>query len=269
MIPITRSIKPRGSNAESISGVNVNNECRTRIRNTEKSRKHFLTNANSENQYNDDDPPEDMPGDGDAGGDGEEGKEEEFGANQFIGRKKTCPHYRQLTTARVANLAHDTFVPNGKVDCCSVGGKKTRYGAHDIEDLVNFGVDPNLQNGVALYRGESTQSFGLSLKSSGNRSRGCYIRTVKKGTPAETDGSLKAGDKILRVNGKDVSHEEPANVANIIRDTPADPLVLDITRGGSGTLSSGDGSYSSHSACPYFISRALSKDADIIFAPYN
>jgi hypothetical protein len=45
---------------------------------------------------------------------------------------------------------------------------------------------------------------------------------------------------------------------------------LDVTRGGSGSLASrGDGSYSPHAACPYYVSQMLSKDAEIVFAPYN
>ena len=86
----------------------------------------------------DEDPPDDLPGDGnvDAMQDGpREGEDED---NNFVSRSKTCPHYRQLTANRVANLAHSTFVPNSKTDCCTVGGKKSKYGAHDIEDLVEF-----------------------------------------------------------------------------------------------------------------------------------
>ena len=53
-----RSIKPRGQ-AEPVTGVNVNSECRLRVRNTEKFRKHRLGNpASSRGPYVDDDPPE-------------------------------------------------------------------------------------------------------------------------------------------------------------------------------------------------------------------
>ena len=261
-----RSIKPRGNGAEAITGVNVNNECRLRVRNTEKIRKSCLTNPRGE-RYDDDDPPENMNGDDEGGGQegGDDGPIEGDNNGGYIRRSKTCPHYRQLTTSRVANLTHSTFVPSAKVDCCSVGGKKTKYGAHDIEDLVDFGVDPYKQKNIALYRKEPTQSFGLSLKG-GNG--GCFVREVKKDSPADMNGSIKAGDKILRVNGSNVSMNGPAEVVNKIKSTASDPLLLDVSRGGSGSLSSGDG-YSSRAACPYYISHALSKDADIIFAPYN
>ncbi|KAL7540832.1 hypothetical protein ACHAXR_010746 [Thalassiosira sp. AJA248-18] len=277
---IHKSIKPRGQNADAITGVNVNNECRLRVRNTEKSRKHQLANPNPDrgHPYNDDDPPDVMPGDGDAGGGGQQdggmddGPDPDGGDNEtnqsYIHRSRTCPHYRQLSTSRVANLAHSTFVPNNKVDCCSVGGKKSKYGAHDIEDLVNFGVDPYLLD-VALYRREATESIGLSLKS--GSSGGCFVQAVRPNTPAEINGTIMAGDKIVRVNGNNVSTANPATVVGKIKDATSDPLMMDVSRGGSGSLtSSGEsGGYSSRAACPYYLSHVLQKDADIVFAPYN
>lgn len=260
---IHKSIKPRGNHAETTPGINVTNECRNRTRNTEKMRRQFLSTVESDQAYDDDDPPDDLPGDGDGGGGGEESAE-----NQFLSRKKTCPHYRQLTSGRIANLVSSTFVPNNKVDCCSVGGKKSTYGAHDIEDLVSFGVDPYLQKNVAFYRENSSQPFGLELKVNEGRRRGCYVKGAKKGFPAD-NGTLKEDDKILRVNGSNVSHMNSQEVAELIRDSSNDPLLLDVSRGGSGTLSSSDGNYSPHAACPYYISQALAKDAEIVFAPYN
>ncbi|KAL7551056.1 hypothetical protein ACHAWF_014257 [Thalassiosira exigua] len=265
----TRSIKPRGRGAEAVKGINVNNECRLRVRNTEKARKHRLQNPSGD-PYNDDDPPESLPSDGDPGGGGpDDGPEEGADAeNQsYLRRARTCPHYRQLTASRVASLAHASFVPDGRVDCCSAGGKKSKYGAHDIEDLVSFGVDPYLQRGVALYRDDPEESFGLSLTSGGG---GCLVGEVKKDTPAEASGSIKKGDKIVRVNGRDVSASSARDVVGAIKDAGSGPLLLDVSRGGAGSLSStGDGQYSSRAACPYYTSQVLAKDADIIFAPYN
>ncbi|KAL9186838.1 hypothetical protein ACHAXT_010558 [Thalassiosira profunda] len=272
---IHKSIKPRGRGAEPVVGVNVNNECRLRVRNTEKARRHLLTNSNGSGgeRYDDDDPPEVMNGDGEAGGatqTQDEGPAEGEEDQSWVRRNRTCPHYRQLTTSRVANLAHATFVPSTKVDCCSAGGKQSKYGAHDIEDLVNFGVDPYKQKDVALYRKEPGESFGLSLKGAAGRGGGCFVRAVKPGTPADQNGSIHVDDKILRVNGSDVSSSGPADVVNRIKGTTSDPLVLDVSRGGSGSLAnSGQDEYSSRAACPYYLSQVLSKDADIIFAPYN
>jgi hypothetical protein len=271
-----RSIKPRGQDADAVTGVNVNNECRLRVRNTEKSRRHQLTNpgSNRDGPYLDDDPPETMPGDGEAGGaqdggaDGGPASGEGEEDQGYLRRSRTCPHYRQLTTSRVANLTHSTFVPSGKVDCCSVGGRQSKYGAHDIEDLVNFGVDPYTQRDIALYRREPTESFGLSLRGA-DRNGGSLVREVRKDTPADINGSIKVGDKIMRVNGTNVSNSNPATVVEAIKQVKSDPLLLDVSRGGSGTLSSLDDGYSSRSACPYYLSQILAKDADIVFAPYN
>ncbi|KAK1746284.1 DNA repair helicase RAD3 [Skeletonema marinoi] len=264
---IHKSIKPRGGGSgEEVKGINVNNECRMRVRNTEKSRKHQLTNPTSHGPYEDDDPP-DGPGDGDMGQSqqqqGEDGVVEggESEENSFLSRQKTCPHYRQLSTSRVANLVHSAFVPNNGVDCCSIGGKESKFGAHDIEDLVQFGVDPNIQRGIALYRKEPTDSLGLSLKKGAGNRRGCFINKVKEDTPAAMNGSLQVEDRIVH----------PAHVSTMIKGLTKDPVVLDVTRGGSGSLSSrgGDGNYSSHAACPYYITQLLAKDAEIVFAPYN
>ena len=280
-------MKPRGvPQGENVSPrVNVSNECRLRVRNTEKARKHQLSNTGSSERdpYNDNDPPEFMLGDGDGGvGAGEtledtpvaEGDGDE---NQgYIGRSKTCPHYRQLTAGRIANLAHSAFVPDGKVNCCSTGGKQSKYGAHDIEDLVSFGVNPYLQKDVALYRNEPNESLGLSLRGEGGRNGGSVVREVRKNYPADICGSIKADDKIMRVNGCDVSQSSPAAVVELIKTCTSDPLVLDVARGGAGGFGnlSNDSSrdeegYSSHAACPYYISQALAKDADIVFCPYN
>ncbi len=283
-----RNVKPRGDQQGDYTSprVNISNECRLRVRNTEKARKYRLSNSGSSSSehdpYNDNDPPAFMPGDGDGLGEGAEepledtpmGEVEGEEGQGYIGRSKTCPHYRQLTASRIANLAHSTFVPNEKVNCCSVGGKQSTYGAHDIEDLVSFGVDPYLQKDIALYRSEVTESFGLSLRGQGGRYGGSVVREVKKDTPADICGSIKADDKIMRVNGQDVSQSNPATVVELIKSSSSDPLLLDVSRraGVLANLSSSrrdDEGYSSHAACPYYISQALAKDADIVFCPYN
>jgi S1-C subfamily serine protease len=146
---------------------------------------------------------------------------------------------------------------------------KSKYGTHDIEDLVKFGVDPYVQRDIALYRKDLTDSLGLSLKKGAGNKRGCFIKAVKDETPAAMNGSLQAEDRIIRVNGNDVFNSDPANVSTLIKSQKEDPIVLDVTRGGSGSLSRGDGGYSSHAACPYYVSQMLSKDAEIVFAPYN
>ena len=168
-------------------------------------------------------------------------------------------------------LAQSAFVPDAKsVNCCSAGGKKSKFGAHDIEDLVNFGVDPYVQRDVAVYRRNAVESFGLSLKGASGRGGGCFVKQVKKGTPAEIPGAIKEEDKILKVNGRDVSFSEATEVVSRVKATgPGEPLMLDVSRGGSLSSNDGEGGYSERAACPYYVSQVLSKDAEIVFAPYN
>ena len=277
-----RSLKPRGVlQGDSTPRVNISNECRLRVKNTEKARKHQLSSGSSDNDpYNDNYPPEFMPGDGDGGAgeiledtpmnDGGDGVENQG----YISRSQTCPHYRQLTASRIANLVHATFVPDGKVNCCSVGGKQSKYGTHDIEDLVSFGIDPYLRRDIALYRNDPRESLGLSLQREDGRKGGSVVKAVKKNSPADNCGAIKSDDKIMRVNGCDVSQSDPAAVAELIKSCKSDPLLVDVSHGGGGlgniqSSAHDEIGYSSHSACPYYISQALAKDADIVFCPYN
>jgi Rad3-related DNA helicase len=48
-----------------------------------------------------------------------------------------------------------------------------------------------------------------------------------------------------------------------------DPLELQVLREEGAVLDEKHDTYSKHSACPYYLSRALSKHAEIVFAPYN
>ena len=260
---IHKSIKPR--NGDEAKGVNVNNECRTRVRNTEKARKHRLNNGSRNGEpYIDDDPPESMPGDGDASAAQQDGgpSQDDDG---YTRRRKTCPHYRQLTTTRVANLINSTFVPGNQVNSCCGGGKGSKFGSHDIEDLVRFGVDPYVQRDVTLYR-KHGESWGLQLESGKGASKKCIVRTVKPSTPADT-GSIQTADQVLKVNGHNVDNCSHSEVVARIKADASDQLVLDVAR--TGSLTNGDGTYSERSACPYYMSQVLAKDADLVFAPYN
>ena len=259
---IHKSIKPR--NGDEIKGVNVNNECRARVRNTEKARKHRLNNgSNNGEPYIDDDPPEAMPGDGDASADqhGEPSQDDDG----YTRRRKTCPHYRQLTTTRVANLINSTFVPGNQVNSCCGGGKGSKFGSHDIEDLVGFGVDPYVQKDVTLYRKDG-ESWGLQLESGSGGRKKCFVRTVKPSTPADT-GLIQTADQVLKVNGHTVGNCSHSEVVSRIKAVASDRLVLDVAR--TGSLTNGDGTYSERSACPYYMSQVLAKEADLVFAPYN
>jgi Fanconi anemia group J protein len=192
------------------------------------------------------------------------GDNDDTDGNFTSSKYKTCPHYRQLTTNRTASLAQSMFIPPKEVNCCSQGGEKSKMGLHDIEDLVAFGVNPHVQRGIAIYRDASKgASIGLTLK---EESYGTIVNSVKKEGAAATEGSIMENDRIVGVNGKDVASSSLADVSTEIRNATSDPVLLDVSRGQDLTM---QGDYSSHAACPYFLSRALSKQAEIIFAPYN
>jgi PDZ domain len=212
--------------------VNVNTACQLRVANTEKIRRQ-LWDAH-DFKYEDDHPPEHLLGDGD-GNLGQESDEEENldsdGNNTRSSswilknstKKLTCPHYRQLSSYRTAQMARTSFVASqDTIDCCKVGGEKTKLGTHDIEDLVSFGVNPYLHY-VSLYRHDSEGSFGIDVKND------CRIRTIRQGSPAEYCGQLQPGDMILAVNGKKVSSLK--EVEDRIKSTTTDLLELSVVRG--------------------------------------
>jgi hypothetical protein len=212
------------------SRTNVNTACQTRVRNTEKIRRALWKSYDF--HYDDNDPPQSFPGDGSGNpnGDDEDDANVEGGSEQsgdWILRKSTkkltCPHYRQLTTARTAQMLRSDFLVNQKtIDCCTTGGEKTKLGVHDIEDLVGFGVDPYVQKSVALYRQTGETSFGLNLGSD------CTIKEVTSGGAAESSGQIKKGDKIIGVNEKKVTNVQ--QIRDEISGTTSDPLELRILR---------------------------------------
>ena len=269
---IHKDLRPRAkADKSSDKNINVNNECRVRVRNTEKSRKQMWR---SDTQgYDDDKPPVDVTGDRAADAtaaagtqEGEAAEANDASDDGFRSKnRKMCPHYRQLTSNRVAALAHSMFTPNEKaVECCSLGGEQTKFGAHDIEDLVNFGVTPHTLSGVAIYRGNSS-SVGLQLSEVAG-SGCCKIGKVKEGA-AKVEGTLREDDRLAKFNGEDVRHLPLADVANRFRNATQDPITLDVVRGDVEETDGDD--YSPHSACPYYLSQILARNAELVFAPYN
>ena len=249
---IHREIKPRDGTSLS-RPVNTSLACQIRVKNTEKYRKDKL--GSYENPYDDDNPPFELPNDRTKGNTTETENED---------KKLTCEHYRQLTRSSLAASTQAEFAPSqDTVNCCSIGGERTKLGTFDIEDLVSFGMNPSVHK-VAIYRGDS-ESYGLSL--GGNRGE-CKILQIKANGPAYKEGTLRPGDTILMVNGKDMRHQEMKATAEACR-TSKDPLELQVIRSQGETPEDENSSYSQNAACPYYLSRALAKQAEIVFCPYN
>ena len=243
---------------------NLNTACQMRVGNTESYRKYAMRSQHVD--YDDDAPPTSHPGDdnndsgfvqnNDDDDDGGDGEERGAGTNRRLESDKTkmCPHYRQLTSEPLAKKAFSTFVPDkGKVNCCSMGGEKTKLGAHDIEDLVEFGVQPNVIRGVALYREPEVPSFGLQLGQKKGSKGSITVSNVPPGGSALKEGTIQPGDTIVTIDNLDVSRgRELSDVSNRIRETK-DPLLLDVYRGVGDDIDENE--YSEESACPYYLSR--------------
>lgn len=239
--------------------------------NTESFRKFGLRNR--EKGYEDGAPPTSHPGD-EAEDNGQHdngaGSDEEGEPAGRLERasSKMCPHYRQLTSESLAKKIHSTLVPDKQlVNCCSLGGEKTKLGTHDIEDLVDFGKQTNIKRGVALYRNPQNPSFGLKLGQVKGNMGSIVVDHVNESGAADKEGSIRAGDTIMSVDNVDVKvGKELSAVTRRIRETK-DPLMLDVYSGETNDIDVNE--YSEESACPYYLSRILAKNADIVFCPYN
>jgi hypothetical protein len=272
---IHKKLRPRSKvvGEESVQKTfdNINVGCQIRTQNVESYRRSRLKRSPME--YNDDSPPTHHPGD-----DGErqnaldENENEDGESGEWMESEKfqTCPHYRQLTNKNVTRKIHSMFVPDKqRVNCCSRGGEKSKFGTHDIEDLVRTGMNPNIRSGVALYRGSSNDAFGITMNQSKSGDEPISIKDIRHGSVAYEEGSLSVGDVLVSVNGIDVSRGHTIlSVSERIRESE-NPLVLDAYSRESGATDLDVDEYSEESACPYYLSKILSKSADLVFCPYN
>jgi len=282
---IHRDIRPRNG-VDSVhdkmkSKDNVNNACQLRVGNTEAYRKNAMNSRHL--TYSDDNPPFHHPGDGKGSHGGvaeevtrnnidmeEDERESEREDSGWIASEKSkmCPHYRQLTSVAFSKKAFEAFVPDReRVNCCSIGGDKTKFGAHDIEDLVKFSLVPNVKKGIALYRATPGSSYGLKLKQTKGERGPVTVNTVHPCGAAAIEGTIREEDTILSINKLDVSGGyELSDVSDRIRKAQ-DPLLIDVYNGDVNDVD--ENGYSVESACPYYLSRALANDAELLFCPYN
>jgi hypothetical protein len=284
--------------------VPINLACQARRMNTESDRKRRLKKI----EYNDDDPrpPDDFNGDDIDENhivvDGETTTQAETDENGATRRPRkpqpTCPHYRQLSSEWIASVAAKRFTGGHRLrgnnigGCCgsssAVGGEESAFGVHDMEDLVRFGKNPYKEENIAVYRGK-TGKFGFLVNNNvnerGNPTRGCHVVSLVTGGAAEFEARLQDGDKIFKVNGKDVRTWNKARIVELLGRTPKDqPARLNVMRAGSDTPELLDPEkdfvgaqdtdhpediYSDRSVCPYYVSRAIQAHAELTFAPYN
>jgi len=252
--------------------VSVSQECRCRVSNTERMRKKMWQ---SQTQFYDDDHPPDhvemdtseAPQQRIHESQGDDDQDEDW-IDPNASKKPCCPHYRQLTASRTAEMTYSQLVPQEEqVSRCTQGGESTKFGSHDIEDLVSFGMNPCIKRGVAVYRSESQPSFGMGIQKD-ERTRFLRVGSIAEGGAIAEEGTVNLGDFIVRLNGQDTSAMSMEQVANFMRSTE-DPLLLDVVSGNDIGVNADESGYSDHSPCPYYLSRALEKHAELIFAPYN
>jgi hypothetical protein len=280
--------------------VPINLACQMRRQNTESDRKRRI----KEMEFNDDDPTPHDEINGDDIGEGEvvANEDSENPIDDGTGRRKTkpptCPHYRQLSSQRIASMTAKQLMGGHRIrssnngGCCgstsAVGGEESIFGVHDMEDLVHFGKNPYKEENIAVYRGRSGK-FGFLINDNvnelGEAIRGCHVESLVPDGAAVFEARLQEGDKILKVNGRDVRTWNKRKVVDFLRQLPKDePARLNVLRECSDTpellnpeldlvgaqdTDHPEEIYSEHSACPYYLSRAIQVHSELTFAPYN
>lgn len=256
------SSDPSESNAGNKKKGNVNKDCQARVRNTEEMRKRMHKAIKKD--YDDENPPEFSERDNLDAPPPDADDQEEW-TNSRQSNKPCCPHYRQLTSSRTANLTYEQFVPQAKqVNCCQTGGEKSKLGSFDIEDLVSFGMDPHVRRDIAIYRAPGQKAVGLTLAS--EKSEKISIHKVNPTGAAFAEGSLRENDTIVRMNGNDVTGKQVRDIA-VEMAAMEDPVLFDVTQ--ESEFLADETGYSTRSPCPYYLSRAIARHAELVFAPYN
>jgi len=237
-----------------VDSKNIGNECRTRIMNTEKDRKSAF--FSTDKFYDDNDPLNALESD----------RTEMALSHQSMisssdstaeenNTHSTCPHYRQLTAERTAENVVKSFRSPQCIP--SDGDDSTKAGTHDIEDLVQFGKNPYKRTAVVKKRTDET--WGMIL-SRGPGSTYPHVVEIVKGGRVARSGSIQVNDQVFRINQKSTAGRALDELNNEM-ELSKEKLVLQV-----GT---NNYDYSYHSSCPYYISRALEKYAELVFCPYN
>jgi hypothetical protein len=274
----------RGDGEKKVSNAFLNQACRDRKLETDKKRKEYFKKPAK--GYDDDDPDPFPVGDAAV----DEFEEEPAGENnnatsgqqQLDGstptgnrrrwkNKPTCSHYQQLSTFRAARAVKERFIKSAEsVNGCCKGGEQTKLGVLDIEDLIEFGKNPDRETGISLYREPAnTGSFGITMEV--RKAGGCQIAGLKPDGAAAKDGRIRSGDWIQAINGVSVKTWNLDQMKHRIVNLSKDPLILTVQRTDAPVYededeNNEDVTYSDHSLCPYYLSRALMPSANLIFA---
>lgn len=258
-----------GNNSKTFKKTNVNMECRSRVKNTEGSRKFLLDSKTSMVQYDDENPPEyresdDLEGAAAVGSSsqGPEGEDDKDSSD-----KPTCQHYRQLGAGRTAGSMAKTFRPASSSSSSSnqysngTGDESTKDGTHDIEDMIQFGKNPYKR--TVVLRKSPQESWGMAcslVPSARPHDHRVIVDLVTLGGQAAKSGTVQPGDMIFSINHRTTQSRSLDDIAEQMIHSN-EKLVL--------TVGSSGEEQSAHSACPYYMSRVLEKHAELVFCPYN
>jgi Rad3-related DNA helicase len=276
-------VRPSSSSSQPQHRTNLNNECRNRVRATEASRKspNNYGGGGDSRRYTDHNPPTHLDSD-----DYTEPMSTNGGRQE---RKPTCPHYRQLGATHTAESILATFRPEqqqekssavaGAAAAATAGGpclvpqqhqgqnravgpltgnESTKLGTHDIEDLVQFGRNPYKRT-VVLRKRQSEEGWGMKITMPPGQEYPTVVEIIEGGN-VHKSASVRVGDQIFAINGVSTAHRSIHDLDHLMVNS-SDKLVLQAG-------SSGDKVHP-HSACPYYISRALEKHAELVLCPYN
>jgi len=228
-----------------IQDKNINHECRARKKETEAVRKWQLQSEDF--FYSDENPPAQLETD-----DLEAPVQDESTSTE---QKPTCSHYRQLGASRTADNMIQNFRPSGNAN--ADGDESTKDGTFDIEDLVQFGKNPYKRTVVLKKRPEERWGILLSLKVGAQYP---HAENVLPSGIAAKSGAIKKGDLIFSYNNSSTAFPD---ISALCSSMIACPEQLTLVVG------TADDEVSPHSACPYYMSRALEKHAELVFCPYN
>ncbi len=252
---------------QKVSSVSINQSCRDRKIETDRKRKKFIKDPRK--SY-DDDNPVPFPS--------EEELEIEETYNQGVykmdteirtgtrvrNNRATCLHYQQLSSDKSVRAIKERFIkPAVEINDCCKGDEHTKLGVMDIEDLVEFGKNPFRESGITLYREEAnTGPFGFTIED--RQYGGVQVAAIKPSGAADKDGRIKLRDWILSINDVSTKSWTLNQVKNQIVNLKKDPLILTVQRGHAEI--DHDNGYSDHALCPYYLARALTSSANLIFA---
>ncbi|CAH8574628.1 unnamed protein product [Schistosoma turkestanicum] len=125
---------------------------------------------------------------------------------------------------------------------------------------------------TTLYRGSKGFGFAIMERSATNE-EGIYVKQIIEGGPADKDGVLCAGDQLVKINKKDVTHVSYDTVVEWIRSAKH-VLQVQVTRWGFSTQTSTETKpstkrFSDPSVLNSFASIIFGKDNEIKHSPVD